>query len=139
MGKSAGLIENIKRSYPFFEGFHLCFASHKLNCYLKEIYGEDPFLSGWLTTAYVKGLQGHHPKYIRANAGCKTLAAHSGPENIPSLRFSFDAKVCTIPVIILSLYNQIFKEGELCFFRLVNEISDSLICHIGRPALMLGV
>ncbi|ESN99355.1 hypothetical protein HELRODRAFT_66470 [Helobdella robusta] len=66
---------------------------HPLWGRVQEIYGEDPFLSGWLTEAYVTGLQGDHPRYIKANAGCKTLAAHSGPENIPSSRFSFDAKV----------------------------------------------
>ncbi|XP_071992916.1 uncharacterized protein [Engystomops pustulosus] len=59
----------------------------------QETYGEDPYLSGLLATAFVKGLQGDHPRYIRANAGCKHFDAHGGPENIPVSRFSFDAKV----------------------------------------------
>lgn len=59
----------------------------------QETYGEDPFLSGVMVTAYVKGLQGNHDRYIRANAGCKHFDAYGGPENIPSSRFSFDAKV----------------------------------------------
>ncbi|KAG8588427.1 hypothetical protein GDO81_005970 [Engystomops pustulosus] len=59
----------------------------------QETYGEDPYLSGLLATAFVKGLQGDHPRYIKANAGCKHFDAHGGPENIPVSRFSFDAKV----------------------------------------------
>ncbi|XP_056413136.1 uncharacterized protein LOC130356112 isoform X2 [Hyla sarda] len=59
----------------------------------QETYGEDPYLSGLLAAAFVKGLQGDHPRYIKANAGCKHFDAHGGPENIPVSRFSFDAKV----------------------------------------------
>jgi len=44
-------------------------------------------------TEYVKGLQGDHPRYVRASAGCKHFAVYSGPEDIPSSRFSFDARV----------------------------------------------
>ena len=32
-------------------------------------------------------------RYIIANAGCKHFDVHGGPENIPTSRFSFDAKV----------------------------------------------
>ncbi|XP_072276006.1 uncharacterized protein [Pyxicephalus adspersus] len=59
----------------------------------QETYGEDPYLSGILATAFVKGLQGDHPRYVKANAGCKHFDVHGGPENIPVSRFSFDAKV----------------------------------------------
>ena len=44
-------------------------------------------------TQYVKGLQGDHPRYVRVNAGCKHFAVYAGPEDIPSSRFSFDARV----------------------------------------------
>jgi len=59
----------------------------------QETYGEDPYLSGELVTKYVQGLQGDHPVYIRTNAGCKHFAVYSGPEDIPSSRFAFDARV----------------------------------------------
>lgn len=46
----------------------------------QETYGEDPYLSGALGTAFVKGLQGDDEKYIKT-AGCvKHFAVHSGPE-----------------------------------------------------------
>ncbi|ESO88939.1 hypothetical protein LOTGIDRAFT_228908 [Lottia gigantea] len=59
----------------------------------QETYGEDPYLAGQLSASFVKGLQGNHPRYVRANAGCKHFDAHGGPENYPVSRFSFDAKV----------------------------------------------
>ena len=53
-----------------------------------ETYGEDPFLSGTLGTAFVKGLQGDDPFYLRVGACGKHFAVHSGPEGE---RHSFDA------------------------------------------------
>jgi beta-glucosidase len=50
-------------------------------------------MTGVLAEAFVKGLQGNHPRYVRANAGCKHFAAYSGPENIPESRMSFNALV----------------------------------------------
>ncbi|TCO06099.1 glycoside hydrolase family 3 N-terminal domain-containing protein [Natronoflexus pectinivorans] len=46
-----------------------------------ETYGEDPFLTGLIGTAYVKGLQGDHPRYLKTAAGAKHYAVHSGPEH----------------------------------------------------------
>lgn len=61
----------------------------------QETYGEDPYLTGQLAWSFVKGLQGSHHRYVKVNAGCKHFSAYAGPENIPSSRFSFNAKVGT--------------------------------------------
>ena len=45
-----------------------------------ETYGEDPYLTGMLGTAFVKGLQGDDPNYLKAAACAKHFAVHSGPE-----------------------------------------------------------
>ncbi|XP_071113061.1 uncharacterized protein [Haliotis cracherodii] len=58
-----------------------------------ETYGECPYLTGVYATQFVHGLQGNHPRYIRANAGCKHFDAYGGPENIPIDRHVFNAKV----------------------------------------------
>ena len=68
---------------------------------VQETYGEDPYLSGELATAYVKGLQGNHPRYVRASAGCKHFAVYAGPENVPTSRMSFDVKVCIVLMLII--------------------------------------
>jgi beta-glucosidase len=46
-----------------------------------ETYGEDPFLTGAIGTAYVKGLQGNDPHYLKVAACAKHFAVHSGPES----------------------------------------------------------
>ena len=45
-----------------------------------ETYGEDPFLTGTLGTAYVQGMQGNDPFYLKVAACGKHYAVHSGPE-----------------------------------------------------------
>ena len=46
----------------------------------QETYGEDPFLTAMLARAFVRGLQGEDPKYLKAAACAKHFAVHSGPE-----------------------------------------------------------
>ena len=56
----------------------------------QETYGEDPYLTATMANAFVSGLQGNDPKYLKA-AGCaKHYAIHSGPE--PS-RHVFDVNI----------------------------------------------
>jgi beta-glucosidase len=47
----------------------------------QETYGEDPFLTAQMGTAFIKGLQGNDNKYLKASACAKHFAVHSGPEN----------------------------------------------------------
>src|ERR1700712_3622518 len=56
----------------------------------QETYGEDPFLTGTMGSAFVKGLQVDDPHYLKASATAKHFAVHSGPE---AVRDYFDAKV----------------------------------------------
>ena len=46
----------------------------------QETWGEDPYLTGELGSAFVRGLQGNHPRYLKAAACAKHYAVHSGPE-----------------------------------------------------------
>ncbi|MGD0251107.1 MAG: glycoside hydrolase family 3 C-terminal domain-containing protein [Verrucomicrobiota bacterium] len=55
----------------------------------QETYGEDTFLTSRLGVAFIQGLQGDDPKYIKAMACAKHYAVHSGPE--PE-RHRFDAE-----------------------------------------------
>ena len=55
-----------------------------------ETYGEDPYLAGRLAVAFVRGMQGHDPRYLTTVATPKHFAVHSGPE--PD-RHRFDAVV----------------------------------------------
>ena len=56
-----------------------------------ETYGEDPYLTGQLGMAVVRGLQGDYSDgNLKAQACAKHFAVHSGPE---STRHTFDAHV----------------------------------------------
>jgi Glycosyl hydrolase family 3 N terminal domain len=55
----------------------------------QETYGEDPYLTGRVGLAFVTGLQGDDPKYLKVIATPKRFAVHSGPEE---LRHGFDVK-----------------------------------------------
>lgn len=55
-----------------------------------ETYGEDPYLTSRMGIRFIKGLQGHHEKYLKSAACVKHFAVHSGPEG---LRHSFNAQV----------------------------------------------
>jgi beta-glucosidase len=46
----------------------------------QETYGEDPYLTSRMGVAYVTGMQGNDPKYLRAISTPKHYAVHSGPE-----------------------------------------------------------
>jgi beta-glucosidase len=55
-----------------------------------ETYGEDPFLTGLLGSAFIKGMQGDDETHLKTVATAKHYAVHSGPEES---RHSFNAEV----------------------------------------------
>ena len=63
----------------------------------QETYGEDPFLTARLGVAFVTGLQGDDPHYLKTVSTPKHYAVHSGPE---TLRHRFD-----VPVSFHDLYD----------------------------------
>lgn len=71
----------------------------------QETYGEDPYLTGEIGAAFVRGLQGDHPRYLKVAACAKHFAVHSGPEKS---RHSFDAHVS--PQDLFGTYLPAFKK-----------------------------
>ncbi|KAJ8029229.1 putative beta-D-xylosidase 6 [Holothuria leucospilota] len=90
----------------------------------QETYGEDPYLTGELVKSFVTALQGNHPRYIIANAGCKHFAAYCGPDDT---RFQFDAKVSDVDLFqtYLPAFKECVKAGTysvMCSYNSVNGI-----------------
>jgi len=56
----------------------------------QETWGEDPFLTGEMGAAFVRGIQGNHPRYLKTAACAKHYAVHGGPEKD---RHHFNARV----------------------------------------------
>ncbi len=86
----------------------------------QETYGEDPYLTATMGTAFVMGLQGNNPKYLKTAACAKHLAVHSGPE---ALRHSFDARVTEKDLRETYLY---------AFKRLVDAKVEAVMCAYNR-------
>src|SRR5947209_5323712 len=56
----------------------------------QETYGEDPYLTSRIGVAFITGLQGNDPKYLKTIATSKHFAVHSGPE---STRHTADVRI----------------------------------------------
>jgi beta-glucosidase len=89
----------------------------------QETYGEDPFLTAHMGTAFVKGLQGNDSKYLKTSACAKHFAVHSGPE---AGRHTFNAVVDEKDLRETYLYS--FKalvdagvESVMCGYNRVND------------------
>jgi beta-glucosidase len=93
----------------------------------QETYGEDPFLTARLGTAFVKGIQGDDPKYFRAIATPKHYAVHSGPES-DRHRFNVDPSPHDLWDTYLPAFRSTIVEGK----------ADSIMCAYnainGKPA-----
>ena len=93
----------------------------------QETYGEDPFLTGRLGVAFVTGLQGDDPRYLKTVATPKHYAVHSGPE---SLRHRFD-----VPVSLHDFYDTYTPAFRAT---VVDGHADSVMCAYnsirGEPA-----
>jgi len=82
----------------------------------QETYGEDPYLTAAMGTAFVKGLQGSDSHYLKASACAKHFAVHSGPE---SERHTFNAIVDEKDLRETYLY---------AFKKLVDSGVESIMC-----------
>jgi beta-glucosidase len=93
----------------------------------QETYGEDPFLTGHLALAFVTGLQGDDPHYLKTVSTPKHYAVHSGPE---VLRHRFD-----VPVSLHDLYDTYTPAFRTA---IVDGHADSVMCAynsvLGEPA-----
>jgi len=77
-----------------------------------ETYGEDPYLTGRMGVAVVRGLQGDNPDYFKSLACAKHYAVHSGPE---WNRHEYDARVSArdLRETYLPAFERLVKEGNV--------------------------
>jgi beta-glucosidase len=93
----------------------------------QETWGEDPILTSELGAAFVRGLQGDHPTYLKTAACAKHYAVHSGPE---ALRHNFDA--CPTPKdfreTYLPAFQRLVEEGVEAFMGAYNAVYGEPCC-----------
>ena len=119
---------NIARSkgqYDMYQG--ITFWSPNINIFRdprwgrgQETYGEDPFLTGEMGVAFVKGLQGDSSGFLKTSAGAKHFAVHSGPE---AERHGFNAVVNQKDLRETYLY---------AFKKVVDAGVESIMCAYNR-------
>jgi beta-glucosidase len=114
--------------------FGLTFWSPNINIFRdprwgrgQETYGEDPYLTGRLAVAFIKGLQGNDPRYFKTIATAKHYAVHSGPEST-----RHEANIDPSPRDLAETYLPAFRAA------IVEGHADSLMCAYnavnGTPA-----
>jgi len=93
----------------------------------QETYGEDPFLTSRLGVAFVTGLQGDDPNYLKVVATPKHYAVHSGPES-ERHRFDVSPSLFDLQDTYLPAFRASVTEGH----------ADSVMCAYnsidGAPA-----
>lgn len=111
----------------------------------QETYGEDPYLTASMGKAFVRGIQGDDPRYLKAAACAKHYAVHSGPE---SERHEFDAEVSdydlwdTYLPAFHALVTQAGVAGVMCAYNAYKNQpccgNDVLMTHILRDDWHFG-
>jgi beta-glucosidase len=92
-----------------------------------ETYGEDPFLTARMGTAFVKGVQGDNPAQLKAAACAKHYAVHSGPE---ALRHEFDAVISgkDLHETYLPAFEALVGAGVECVMCAYNRVDGDPAC-----------
>jgi beta-glucosidase len=103
----------------------------------QETYGEDPLLTARLAVAFVRGMQGDDPRYLKTAATAKHLAVHSGPE---ALRHSFDARVSAHDLFdtYLPQFEAAVREGHVASVMAAYNRVNGDPC-VASPTLLGGI
>lgn len=78
----------------------------------QECYGEDPYLMSRIGVAFVKGLQGDHPVYLKAAACAKHYVMHSGPE-LNKMSFDIQASMQDLNETYLPAFKALVTEAKV--------------------------
>ncbi|MBN1867291.1 glycoside hydrolase family 3 C-terminal domain-containing protein [Candidatus Sumerlaeota bacterium] len=77
----------------------------------QETYGEDPFLTSRMAVAFIRGLQGDDPLYLKAAANPKHFATFSGPmPERKNFRVAVDRR--TLHEVYLPAFKACVQEGQ---------------------------
>jgi beta-glucosidase len=87
----------------------------------QETFGEDPYLTGQIAVAFIKGMQGSDPHYFKAIATAKHYAVHSGPEP-DRHRFDVHPSQRDLNDTYLPAFRAAVKDGKV----------DSIMCAYNR-------
>jgi len=93
----------------------------------EESYGEDPYLTGELTVAMVKGIQGDNPRYWKAASLMKHFLANSNEDGRDSSSSNFDNRLFR-EYYSYPFYKGITEGGSRAFMASYNAWNGITMC-----------
>ncbi|MFP4015744.1 MAG: glycoside hydrolase family 3 C-terminal domain-containing protein [Halanaerobiales bacterium] len=94
----------------------------------EEAYGEDPYLTGTMATALVKGMQGDHPFYLKMASALKHFFANNNEHERCYCSVSIDPR--NMREYYWEAFRPVIEDGKACcIMTSYNEIN-------GRPAIL---
>lgn len=100
----------------------------------EEAYGEDPILAGKLAAALVQGIQGDHPKYLKAVATLKHFIANNNEAGRGDKSVSIDPR--NMREYYLKAFEIPFKEGGaqsmMTAYNAVNGVPANLLPEVNE-------
>lgn len=107
----------------------------------QETYGEDPFLTARMAVAFVSGMQGDDPRYLRVVSTPKHYAVHSGPEPLRH-GFNVDLSAHDLEDTYLPAFRAAVIEGHaqsvMCAYNAVDGTPDCANTMLLREHLRDG-
>ncbi len=102
-----------------------------------ENFGEDPYLAGKLAAAYVRGLQGNDPRYLKAVSTPKHFAANNSEYN--RCNGSSDMDEATLREYYLPVFERCVREGGaysvMTSYNRINGVPSSANEHLVQEIL----
>lgn len=94
----------------------------------EECYGEDPFFNGTMAAAFIKGLQGDHPKYWLTASLLKHFLANSNEDDRTATSSDFDERLFreyySVP------FRMGFEEGGARCFMAAYNLYNKIPCTV---------
>ena len=120
---------------------YLCFWAPTVNMArdprwgrVNESFGEDPFLTSRHSVAFIRGMQGDHPSYLKAAAGVNHFAVYSEERD----RHSVDATLTNERLLrdyYLPHFEASVKEGQAAAVGATNNGLNGVPLCVHRPLL----
>lgn len=94
----------------------------------EEAYGEDPYLTGKLTTELIKGLQGEHPVYLKTAATLKHFLGNNNEVDRGECSVSMDPR--NMREYYLKAFEMQIKEGKAQSIMTAYNAVNGTLCNM---------
>lgn len=94
----------------------------------EEAYGEDPYLTGKLTTEFIKGLQGDHPTYLKAAATLKHFLGNNNEVDRGECSATIDPR--NMREYYLKAFERQIKEGKVQSIMTAYNAVNGTLCNM---------